>query len=421
MAGQPLRTPSGEHAGEPWRSSLDALEAALAEAARAITELRFSLEEENTASAGPVAEPDHPAANEKSERLTVFERVWQRLERKRKEPRAARAEQDDLSKPSSPSGPVAVRGGPEAGEKSERLTEFERVWQSLERERKEPRAARAEQDDLGKPSGPSGPVAVRGGPEADEKSERLTDFERVWQRLESERKGLRAAQAEQDNLSKPSGPSGPVAVPDHPEDAEAGEKSERKELRAARAEQDNLSKPSGPSGPVAVADEPAANEKSERVWQRLERKRKEPHVARAEQDNLSEPSSPSKPSELRVAQSEQDDLSKPSGPSKPSEPRGLDLLPKEYLMTIEDRDARVDLTTLQRGLLTLAPMEDIRLVTYAKGVPVISLRVEGELDLERLSEAVGNAIGRRCEVIPQDGTKLFLRLTPNDDQEEEAT
>ena len=306
---------------------------------------------------------------------------------------------------------------------------------------------------------------MRGGPEADEKSERLTDFERVWQRLESERKGLRAAQAEQDNLSKPSGPSGPVAVPDHPEDAEAGEKSERKELRAARAEQDNLSKPSGPSGPVAVADEPAANEKSERVWQRLERKRKEPHVARAEQDNLSEPSSPSKPSELRVAQSEQDDLSKPgglseqsepsaaraeqddlskpsgtseqsepsaaraeqddlskpSGPSKPSEPRGLDLLPKEYLMTIEDRDASVDLVTLQRGLLTLAPMEDIRLVTYAKGVPVISLRVEGELDLERLSEAVGNAIGRRCEVIPQDGTKLFLRLTPNDDQEEEAT
>ena len=240
---------------------------------------------------------------------------------------------------------------------------------------------------------------MRGGPEVGEKSERLTDFERVWQRLESERKGLRAAQAEQDNLSKPSGPSGPVAVPDHPEDAEAGEKSERKELRAARAEQDNLSKPSGPSGPVAVADEPAANEKSERVWQRLERKRKEPHVARAEQDNLSEPSSPSKPSELR----------------------GLDLLPKEYLMTIEDRDASVDLITLQRGLLTLAPMEDIRLVTYAKGVPVISLRVEGELDLERLSEAVGNAIGRRCEVIPQDGTKLFLRLTPNDDQEEEAT
>ncbi|MCH8066497.1 MAG: hypothetical protein IIC90_11850, partial [Chloroflexi bacterium] len=163
MAGQPLRTPSGEHAGEPWRSSLDALEAALAEAARAITELRFSLEEENTASAGPVAEPDDPEdaeAGEKSERLTVFERVWQRLERKRKEPRAARAEQDDLSKPSSPSGPVAVRGGPEAGEKSERLTVFERVWQRLERKRKEPRAARAEQDDLSKPSGPSGPVAV---------------------------------------------------------------------------------------------------------------------------------------------------------------------------------------------------------------------------------------------------------------------
>ncbi len=229
MAGQPLRTPSGEGAEQPWRSSLDALEAALAEAARAITELRFSLEEENTASAGPVAVPD-PAANERSERLTDFERVWQRLESKRKEPSAALSTQDDLSKPSG--------------------------------------------------------------------------------------------------LSEPS----------------------------------------------------------------------DPHAARAEQD----------------------DLSKPSGPSEPSDPRGLDLLPSSYLMTIEDRDASVDLITLQRGLLTLAPMEDIRLVTYAKGVPVISLRSEGELDLQRLGEAIGNATGRRCEVIPQDGTKLFLRLTPNDDQEEEA-
>ncbi len=232
MAGQPLRTPSGENAEQPWRSSLDALEAALAEAARAITELRLSLEGESAAPSGPVAVPDHhPTANEESERLDEFQRVWQRLESERKEPHAARAEQDDLSKPSDPREPS------------------------------------------------------------------------------------------------------------------------------------------------------------------------EPHVAR----------------------SEQDDLSKPSGPSEPNEPRDLDLLPSEYLMTIEDRDVSVDLITLQRGLLTLAPMENIRLLTYAKGVPVISLRFEGELDLERLSEAVGNATGQRCEVIPQDGTKLFLRLTPNDDQEEEAT
>ena len=209
MAGQPLRTLSGERAGQPWRSSLDALEAALAEAARTISELRFSLEGDSAAPSEPVAAPDAPAASEKNERLAEFERVWQRRERKRKEPRAARAEQDDLSKP--------------------------------------------------------------------------------------------------------------------------------------------------------------------------------------------------------------------SGRSEPNEPRGLKLLPSEYLMTIEDRDASVDLITLQRGLLTLAPMENIKLLTYAKGVPVISLRSEGELDLELLSEAVGNATGRRCEVIPQDGTKLFLGLTPDDDQEEETT
>ncbi|MCH8949975.1 MAG: hypothetical protein IIB87_06320 [Chloroflexi bacterium] len=253
MAGQPLRTPSGESAEQPWRSSLDALEAALAEAARAITELRFSLEEESTANSGPVAVPDDPAANEKSERLTDYERVWQRLERERKEPSAAGAEQGGLSKPSGPSEPS------------------------------------------------------------------------------------------------------------------------------------------------------------------------EPSAAGAEQDDTSKPNSSSEPSEPSAVGVEQDGLSKPSDPSEPSELRGLKLLPSNYLMTIEDRDASVDLITLQRGLLTLAPMEDIRLVTYAKGVPVISLRYEGELDLERLSEAIGNATGRRCEVIPQDGFKLYLRLTPNDDQEEEAT
>ena len=275
MAGQPLRTSSGEHAEQPWRFSLDALEAALAEAARAITGLRLSLEGESAAPSRPVAVPDDPAANEKSERLTDYERVWQRLERERKEPSAAGAEQGGLSKLSGPSEPS------------------------------EPSAAGAEQDDTSKLSGPSEPS--------------------------------------------------------------------------------------------------------------------EPSAAGVEQDDTSKPNSFSEPSEPSAGGVEQDGRSKPSDPSEPSELRGLKLLPSNYLMTIEDRDTSVDLITLQRGLLTLAPMEDIRLVTYAKGVPVISLRFEGELDLERLSEVIGNATGRRCEVIPQDGTKLFLRLTPNDCPEDAAT
>ena len=270
MAVQPIRKPASESADQPWRSSLDSLEETLAEAARAITELRLSLEGENAAAAEPAAEQDAPVADEKSERITDFERVWQRLESERKEPAAARVEQDQPNEP----------GG--SGE------------------RKEPTAARAEQD---QPNEPSGPSESRGS---------LTDFDRVWQRLERERK------------------------------------------------------------------------------------------------------------ETGAARDEQDDVSKPSGPSEPGEPRSVDLARGIYLMTIEDRDASVDLIMLQRGLLTLAPLEDIRLVTYAKGIPVVSLRIEGKLDLERLGEAVGDATGRRCEVIPQDGAKLFLRLTPNDDQEEAA-
>jgi len=81
--------------------------------------------------------------------------------------------------------------------------------------------------------------------------------------------------------------------------------------------------------------------------------------------------------------------------------RGLNLLPSEYVITVEDRDASVDLITIERALLTLAKMEDVTLVSYAKGVPVISLRLEGELDLTALGDAVGSAMDKRCEVIPQ--------------------
>ena len=299
MAGQPLQEPSGESAEQPWRSSLDALEAALGEAARAIAELRFSLEGESAAPSESAAVPDDPEAGEKSQGPAEYAQVWERLKSER----------------AAPSEPAAVPDDPEAGEKSQGLADFQRVWARLERERGEPSPARAEQDDLSKPSDASEPSAPDEEPAADEKSERLAEFQRVWQRLE--------------------------------------------------------------------------------------RDREEPSAAGSEHGEPSEPS-------------------EPISPSEPGEPHGLKLLPSDYLMTIEDRDTSVDLITLQRGLLNLAPMENIKLVTYAKGIPVISLRFEGELDIEQLGEAVGNATGRRCEVIPQDGNKLFLRLTSNDEREEDT-
>ncbi len=100
----------------------------------------------------------------------------------------------------------------------------------------------------------------------------------------------------------------------------------------------------------------------------------------------------------------------------PTERRGLDLLPQPYLITVEDRERSVDLVPLHRGLLGLAKMEDISLVSCANGTPVVLLRIVGELDQAKLQEAVSTALDQECEVIPQDTGRLFLRLSPREGQ-----
>ncbi len=102
--------------------------------------------------------------------------------------------------------------------------------------------------------------------------------------------------------------------------------------------------------------------------------------------------------------------------SEPAEERrGLDLLPQQYVMTVEDQEGAVDLIPLHRALLGLEVIQEISLVSYANGVPVISLRTEGELDLVRLDDAVSEAMDRQCEVIPQDNGKLYLCMTARQD------
>lgn len=96
-------------------------------------------------------------------------------------------------------------------------------------------------------------------------------------------------------------------------------------------------------------------------------------------------------------------------PEVPS-PRGLDALPQQYLMTVEDQEGKVDLVPLHRGLAAIEGVQEVSLVSYANGVPVVSLRVEGELDTDRLGEAAAQAMDRQCEVIRQDSGRLYLRM-----------
>ncbi len=98
--------------------------------------------------------------------------------------------------------------------------------------------------------------------------------------------------------------------------------------------------------------------------------------------------------------------------------RGLDLLPRQYLMTVEDRERTVDLVPLHRALQNLAGVEEVSLVSFANGVPVVSVRTDRELDLDRLPGLVTTAMDRECEVIPQDNGRIHLRLKPVADRGE---
>jgi hypothetical protein len=151
---------------------------------------------------------------------------------------------------------------------------------------------------------------------------------------------------------------------------------------AAAASQDTAT-PAPPPEPTAPAEAGAGRDAFERLWDRIDRERME-----KEEKSSAEPSSP---------------------------PQGLDLLPQQYLMTVEDRESKVDLVPLHRALLGLAEMEDVSLVSFANGVPVISLRSAGELDLERLGEAISTAMDRHCEVTPHGTGRLHLRLKAQQD------
>ncbi|MEX0785555.1 MAG: hypothetical protein WD939_02850 [Dehalococcoidia bacterium] len=144
---------------------------------------------------------------------------------------------------------------------------------------------------------------------------------------------------------------------------------------------------------LSPADDSARLSAFERVWERIERERME----RGSEDS----GEPAEPRETQEA----------GETNEPSEkPRGLDLLPKQYLMTVEDRENQVDLTSVHRALLSLADQQDVSLVSFANGTPVISMRTAGELDLGQLASVVASGTNRACEVIEQGSGKLFLRL-----------
>ena len=53
--------------------------------------------------------------------------------------------------------------------------------------------------------------------------------------------------------------------------------------------------------------------------------------------------------------------------------RGLDLLPRTYRITVEDKRRGVDLVPLHRALLGMDGVRDMSLLSYNNGVAIVSL------------------------------------------------
>jgi hypothetical protein len=106
----------------------------------------------------------------------------------------------------------------------------------------------------------------------------------------------------------------------------------------------------------------------------------------------------------------------PPAPKEPSTARaGLELLPRSYTVTVEDRRendrrSKVDLAPLHRALMDIEGMRDVHLVSYAHGVATIAVESHGEIDTAQLQSAVAEAMQRECTVVARDEQRIHVRM-----------
>jgi hypothetical protein len=97
-------------------------------------------------------------------------------------------------------------------------------------------------------------------------------------------------------------------------------------------------------------------------------------------------------------------------PVQRDEPRGLDLLPRTYRITVEDKRRAVDLVPLHRALLGLDGVRDMSLLSYNNGVALVSLEAVHDLDTDVLARAVTRAMSREARVETHNERTLVIKL-----------
>jgi len=97
-------------------------------------------------------------------------------------------------------------------------------------------------------------------------------------------------------------------------------------------------------------------------------------------------------------------------PALTVERSGLDLLPRTYRVTVEDKRRGVDLVPLHRALLGIEGARDMSLLSYSNGVAIVSLETVDPIDPETLGEVVGRAMSRAAKVEVHNEQTMVVKL-----------
>jgi hypothetical protein len=103
-------------------------------------------------------------------------------------------------------------------------------------------------------------------------------------------------------------------------------------------------------------------------------------------------------------------LPEPLPPIHVESRRGLDLLPRTYRITVEDKRRGVDLVPLHRALLSMDGVRDMSLLSYNNGVAIVSLETTGDLDGDELGNFVARAMSRAARVEQHNEHTFVVKL-----------
>jgi hypothetical protein len=100
-----------------------------------------------------------------------------------------------------------------------------------------------------------------------------------------------------------------------------------------------------------------------------------------------------------------------STPLAESDPRrGLELLPRSYRITVEDKRQGVDLVPLHRALLGMDGVKDMSLLSYNNGIAIVALDTNGDIEPDTLRASVSRAMAREARVEVHNENTMVVKL-----------